>query len=361
MRNKILFILSFLGLVGGAVVAYVSALPEPPQPPVFRPAPNPYANGIYATGIVESAQTHGENINLFPDVSGQVTNIFVTDGQAVRKGTPLIAIDDTVQEATVEQQRAQAQAAHALLGELKAEPRRENLRVAQAQVEVASANLKTAQDQLDKQERSYRLDSKSVSKDVLDSAVDAAQAAKANLDVAQRQYQLTKAGAWIYDIRNQQRQYVALEKAYAASSALLAKYTIRAPSAGVVLSVGAAVGSYVSPQGAYDTYTQGFDPVVVMGGPEQDLQVRCYVDEILVPRLPPTAKMTARMYVRGTNVSVPLRFVRMQPYLTPKIELSDQRQERVDVRVLPIIFAFKKPGKLKLYPGQLVDVYIGEK
>ena len=50
----------------------------------------------------------------------------------------------------------------------------------------------------------------------------------------------------------------------------------------------------------------------------------------------------------------------MQPFVSPKIELSDQRLERVDVRVLPIIFRIEKPKDLNLYPGQLVDVYIGE-
>jgi HlyD family secretion protein len=66
------------------------------------------------------------------------------------------------------------------------------------------------------------------------------------------------------------------------------------------------------------------------------------------------------MFIRGTNISVPLEFVRVQPYVSPKIQLSDQRTERVDVRVLPIIFKFEKPEDVNLYPGQLVDVYIEE-
>lgn len=45
--------------------------------------------------------------------------------------------------------------------------------------------------------------------------------------------------------------------------------------------------------------------------------------------------------------------------VSPKIELSDERAERVDVRVLPMIFRFDKPRGMNLYPGQLVDVYIG--
>ena len=51
----------------------------------------------------------------------------------------------------------------------------------------------------------------------------------------------------------------------------------------------------------------------------------------------------------------------MQPFVSPKIELSDERQERVDVRVLPVIFKVEKPKDLNLYPGELVDVYIGDK
>jgi HlyD family secretion protein len=66
------------------------------------------------------------------------------------------------------------------------------------------------------------------------------------------------------------------------------------------------------------------------------------------------------MIIRGSGAHVPLQFVRVQPYVTPKIELSDERQERVDVRVLPVIFDFRADPALKLYPGMLVDVYISE-
>ncbi len=64
------------------------------------------------------------------------------------------------------------------------------------------------------------------------------------------------------------------------------------------------------------------------------------------------------MQPRGVDRRIALEFVRLQPYVTPKIELSDQRQERVDLRVLPVLFRFKKPADLAVYPGQLVDVYI---
>lgn len=359
MKYKLLFLLSAIGILVGVWSAYLAGQEAKLPPPVFNPPPNPYAKGIYANGIVESYQSHGENINIYPEVSGPITRIMVSEGDTVQKGTPLLAIDDSVQSATVAQQRSQSEAAQAMLEELRAEPRAETLAVSLAQVDNAKANLKNAQDQFDKQAQSYRLDPHSVSRNDLDNARNALSLARTNLDVVQRQYDLTKAGAWIYDVRNQERQYDALTKTYDAGSALLDKYTIRAPIDGVVLSVLAASGSYVSPQGAYDSYTQGFTPVVVMGTSQQFLQVRAYIDEILVSRLPAPDKMNARMSIPGTDVAVPLTFERTQPYVSPKIELSDQRQERVDVRVLPLIFRFEKPKDVNLYPGELVDVYVG--
>lgn len=361
MKNKILFILSILGVVVGLVSAYVYGIEKPPVPPVFKPATNPYEKGIYANGIIESHQNNGQNINIFPEVSGTVVKILVREGDTVAKGAPLLVMDDAVQRATAQQQKAQAAAALALLEEMKAQPRKETLAVVQAQVELAAANLKTAQDQLAKQRKSYELDPQSISQDALDNAENAAKVARANLEVAQRQLSLTKAGAWSYDIRNQEGQYQALSSAYQASQSLLGKYTITAPVEGVVLSVNTAVGCYLSPQGVYNTYTQGSSPVLVMGSSQDTLGVRCFIDEILIHRLPTPEHMEAQMSIRGTEVSIPLKFERMQPYVSPKIQLSNQRTERVDVRVLPLVFSLQRPKGLHLYPGQLVDVYIGEK
>jgi len=350
-----------MGILAGLVSAYLYGVEKKPLPPAFEPASNPYVKGIYANGIIESYQSNGANINIYPEVSGRIVQILVAEGDSVRQGTPLIMMDDSVQRGVTEQQKSQAEAALALLEELRAQPRREVLEVTIAQVELARANLKTSQDQLDKQKMSYDLDPKSVSKDALDNAINAVKVAKANLDVTQKQYELTKAGAWIYDIRNQENQYYALTKAFVASSALLDKYTIKAPVDGVILSINGAIGSYISSKGTYNTYTQGFDPILVMGRSETHLNVRCYIDEILIPKLPQPSQMKAQMFIRGTNISIPLEYMRVQPYVTPKIELSNQRTERVDVRVLPVIFKFKRPTNVNLYPGQLVDVYIGAK
>jgi len=323
MRNKLIFLTSFLGLLIAIASAYVFSQQPSALPPEYNPAANPYAQGIYSEGIVESAQTQGENINIYPEVTGPITSVLVAEGQVVRKGQPLLTIDDSIQRPTTEQQKAQ-------------------LDVTIAQIAYAKATLKSASDTYAKQEQSYQLDPKSVSKDVLDTDRDAVNVAATNLAVIERQ-------------STEQVQ------TYAASAALLAKYTIKAPADGVVLSIQATVGSYVSTQGAYDSYTQGLDPLIVMGMQPTNLEVRAYIDEILIPRLQNGKAITAEMFVRGSDTRVPLTFARVQPYVSPKIELSDERQELVDVRVLPIIFRFEPPKNAKLYPGELVDVYVSTK
>jgi len=291
--NRVIFILSIIGLLAGLIAAYAFGIQRKAQPPVFKPVSSPYDSAIYANGIIESNQPSGANINIYPEVSGPITQVLVHEGQQVAAGTLLFTIDNSV---------------------------------AMADTELAQANLKAALDQYDKRRASYDIDPKSISKDTLDTAENAVSQAAAALKAAK---------------------------------ALLQKYSVKALVDGVVLAVNATVGSYVSSQGNYNSYTQGFDPLVVMGSPQNYLAVRCYVDEILISRLPSAWHIRAQMSIRGTDIKVPLEFVRVQPYVSPKIELSNERQERVDLRVLPVIFRFEKKD-IPAYPGQLVDVYIGQ-
>jgi len=361
MRNKIIFGLAAAGLLIGLLSAYLLGIQHPAQKPVFAPVNSPFASAIYSNGMIESSQGAGENINIFPEVAGVVSQVLVHEGQQVAAGTPLLRIDDTVQKANTEQLRLQSMAALSLLQELKAQPRKETLAIAKAQVDQAQANLQAVRDQYDKRRAAYDIDAKSISKDVLDTALDAVTQATAGLEVANRQYALTKAGSWSYDIANQQKQYEAANQAYLAANALLQKFQIKAPIAGIAMAINAAPGSYVSSQGSYDSYTQGTDPLIVMSTEQDYLAVRCYIDEILISRLPDPAHIQAQMSIRGTDLKVALEFVRIQPLVSPKIELSNQRQEKVDLRVLPVIFRFPKKALSMVYPGQQVDVYIGQK
>jgi HlyD family secretion protein len=291
--NKIIFSIAILGILAGLVAAYIFGTVRKPQPPVFKPVSNPFESAIYANGMIESELPSGENINIFPQISGPITRVLVQEGQSVSAGTPLFAIEDSVQRANTE---------------------------------LAAANLKLARDQYDKDRAAFDADPKAISKTVLDTAKDTVNQATAALKAA---------------------------------SALLQYYSVKAPIDGVVLAVNATVGGYVSSQGDYDTYTELFDPLVIMSGPQDYMQVRCYVDEILVSRLPSHWHIQAQMQITGTDIKVPLEFVRVQPYISPKIELSNEKQEQVDLRVLPVIFRFEKKDA-PVYPGQMVDVFIGQ-
>lgn len=291
--TKIIFAIAIFGILAGLVAAYFFGLQRKAQSPVFQPVSNPYQTAIYANGMIESEQPNGENINIFPEVSGPITQVLVQEGQQVSAGTPLFTIEDSVQEANTE---------------------------------LAEANLKLARNQYDKDRASFDLDPKSISKDVLDTAEDTVNQTAAALKAA---------------------------------NALLRYYSVKAPVDGVVLAVNAAVGGYVSSLGDYDTYTELFDPVVILSGPQDYMDVRCYVDEILISRLPSRWHIQAEMQPMGMDTKVPLEFVRVQPYVSPKIELSNEKQEQVDLRVLPVIFRFEKKD-LPVYPGQMVDVFIGQ-
>lgn len=160
------------------------AVPSKPLPPVFHPAPNPYVQGIYANGIVESYQSSGENANICPEVAGSVVRVLVAEGQQVTQGTALVLVDDSIQKAVVEQQRSQAEAAQAMLDELRAQPRKENLEVALAQVDMARATLGAGHARQAAEVLS--IEPESLSKDALDSAINAEKVGRANLDVVTR-------------------------------------------------------------------------------------------------------------------------------------------------------------------------------
>ena len=81
--RTLVFLASIGGLIGASVLAYVANITEATLPPAFNPATNPYPHGIYANGILESAQPSGSNINIFPEVAGTVARILVSEGQAV--------------------------------------------------------------------------------------------------------------------------------------------------------------------------------------------------------------------------------------------------------------------------------------
>ena len=67
---------------------------------------------------------------------------------------------------------------------------------------------------------------------------------------------------------------------------------------------------------------------------------------------------SAIAHVRGdANLKTPLQFVRFEPYVVPKKSLTGDSTERVDTRVLQVIYKIDRQD-LPLFVGQQMDVFI---
>ena len=128
----------------------------------------------------------------------------------------------------------------------------------------------------------------------------------------------------------------------------LERLTVRAPVDGQVLQLKVHLGEF-APTGVLQT------PLILFGTVEP-VYVRVNVDENEAWRV--SAKAAAMGYLRGNKeISTPLQFVRFEPYVLPKTSLTGESTERVDTRVLQVIYSFKR-GNLPIYVGQQMDVYI---
>lgn len=67
---------------------------------------------------------------------------------------------------------------------------------------------------------------------------------------------------------------------------------------------------------------------------------------------------SARAHPRGdSGRSYRLRFVRVEPYVVPKQSLTGDNRERVDTRVLQVVYAVEEESP-DLFVGQQVDVFV---
>ncbi|MEK6777978.1 MAG: ATP-binding cassette domain-containing protein [bacterium] len=99
----------------------------------------------------------------------------------------------------------------------------------------------------------------------------------------------------------------------------------------------------------------GDPPLILLGG-VTPLNVRVDVDENDAWRV--RAGASAVGYLRGNRmIKVPLAFVRFEPYVVPKKSLTGDSTERVDTRVLQVVFSFTR-GDLPIFVGQQMDVFI---
>ena len=122
---------------------------------------------------------------------------------------------------------------------------------------------------------------------------------------------------------------------------------VSAPRDGEILQVNIRSGEYASPNTMVEA---------MLLGDTSSLQLRADVDEDSAWRVRPGAAATA--YIKGTRENpIPLTFVRVEPYILPKKSLTGESTERVDTRVLQVIYTFDMP-KTPVYVGQQMDVFI---
>jgi multidrug resistance efflux pump len=140
-----------------------------------------------------------------------------------------------------------------------------------------------------------------------------------------------------------------LAKARAAQVVLAAeRFTIRAMQSGKVLQINIHPGEFAQ------SGVQG-KPLLLIGD-IQRLYVRVDIDEFDAFRVAPGAVGVA--FVRGApRRPVQLKFERIEPYIGPKTALIGTPTERVDSRVLQVVYSFDA-RVLPAYVGQQMDVYI---
>ena len=189
--------------------------------------------------------------------------------------------------------------------------------------------------------------------------------AKANLNMAQVNYEDAQDSLALYEnvkdkraisINQLRRQKFAAQKAQ--MSFELAKAQVealetsldllitKALTNGTILKVNANLGEFIKQEA--DT------PPVIIGDLET-LNVRVAVDDADISRVDESAPAVG--ILRGNNKRVPLKFVRIEPYGTPKINLSTNVREKIDTRVIEIIYTFNST-KTTALPGQQMDVFI---
>jgi len=143
----------------------------------------------------------------------------------------------------------------------------------------------------------------------------------------------------------------AAEASLQAARTTLERLTVRSPIDGEVLQVNIRPGEYAA-TGALTT------PLLRLGGMDR-LHVRVDLDENDAWRFSPGARGVAAL--RGNrDIKAPLRFERVEPYMVAKTSLTGSSTERVDTRVLQVLYSFD-PRELPSFVGQQVDVFIEAK
>jgi multidrug efflux pump subunit AcrA (membrane-fusion protein) len=327
--------------------------PEPEIPPPVPPPTVPFGHTVAGAGMVEPAtEASGTaTIAVGSQVAGVIARVAVRIGQEVKAGDPLFDLGRRQVEAELAARKAVLAAAQAQVRKLELQPRPEEVPVSEAQVSAAEANCRQQQDQ---RERDRKLaGTAALAEQDRVAHEQAFQAARAQLELAKANLALLKAGAWEADkaiaAAGVEQARAQVEQARTQLDLLL----VQAPVDGTILQVNVRLGEYVP--------TAAGQSLILMGN-LHPLHVRVNVDEEDLPRLRLNAPAQAKVRGDARQDGVPLRFVRLEPYVVPKTSLTGANTERVDTRVFQIIYALDPRHPLvqakKILVGQLVDVFI---
>lgn len=315
MSHKYVLPVLAAGLVVFAVAhALYVQKPERETPPPVPPPVTPFGHTVAGLGMVEpSTEASGTgNIAVGSQLAGAVSKVAVSVGQEVKAGDLLFELDPRQTEADLKVREA-------------------NLLVSEAQVRAADAMRRT---QLDQWERDQKLDRNTLADQDRVAHYQALRNSEAQLDFARASLGLAKAQV------EQDRTMLALLK-------------IRAPVDGTILQVNVRPGEYV-------TIFAG--QALILLGNLNPLHVRVNVDEEDLPRLELYAPARAKLRGDARQEEIPLSFVRLEPYVVPKTSLTGVNTERVDTRVVQVIYAIDPRNQLvqekKVLVGQLMDVFI---
>jgi len=314
--------------------------------PTTPPEPPPTAAFQHAVGAVGLVEASSENISISTAVSGLVVKVYVKAGDRVKSGQYLFSLDDRDLKAELITRQATLDAARDRLAKLEQSPRPEEIPPAEARVRGAEAALADATVQQKLIESVS--DRRAIREEDLQRRRQATKAAEAKLDEAKAALALLKAGAWGPDIKIAKSEIATAEAQLKRLETDIERLTMRAPVTGEILQVNVRAGEYAQ-VGALAK------PLIVMGDTSQ-LNVRVDVDENEGWKV--RANAQAQASERGnSNQKVALEFVRFEPYVVPKKSLTGDSTERVDTRVLQVIYRFKD-AKVPFRVGQQMDVFI---
>ena len=337
--------LAAVGLFGVALFHVAGNRAEEAEPPPVRlsaPPESPFENSVAGAGVIEP---QSEAIAIGSSSAGLVKKVLVQVGDRVEPEKTLFELDDRELQAQLAVEQAALASAEAELERLKAQPRLEEVPVKEALAAEAAASLEERRRDLERVRRLYERGAAS------DSERDDAQAAyevgQAQLKKAKAELALLNAGAWQSDIRLAEAAVLRAATEVQRVKTQLALLKVKAPIGGQILQVDVRPGEFVA--------TPAPEPLIVMGA-TKTLHVRVDIDEQDIPRFKPATSAVARLR-GGSDQTYALDFVRIEPYVVPKRSLTGDNTERIDTRVLQVIYKVQDPGE-NLYVGQQVDVFV---